>query len=252
MPSSPDHEPEPRWREPNTDPVPDPSPRRPVEPVLLEGRWARAEPLDVATHEAALWAEASRPEAGPSWDWLPYGPFPDEVAYRTHLERQAASPDPRFFAIVPRATGNAAGVASLMRIEPAMACAEIGGIWFGPSLQDSPAATEGLFLLIDHVMTTLGYRRMEWKCNAANGPSRRAAARLGFRFEGIFLQHLIVKGRNRDTAWFSILDGEWPRLRAAYETWLAPANFDPDGRQRTRLSELTRPAAERLSGHPSQ
>lgn len=234
--------PEPRWREPNIDPVPDPAPRQPVVPVAIEGRWARAEPLDPDAHGGDLWANASRPEAEPSWAWLPYGPFADEAAYRAHLERQAASTDPRFFAIVPHATGKAAGVASLMRIEPAMACGEIGHIWLGPSLQDSAAATEGLFLLIDHVLTDLRYRRMEWKCDAGNEPSRRAAARLGFNFEGVFLQHLIVKGRNRDTAWFSILDGEWPRLRAAYEQWLAPENFDGNGRQRRRLSELTRAA----------
>lgn len=234
--------PDPRWRDPNTEPVPDPTPRPPVVPVTLDGRWARAEPLDPAVHGAALWAEASRPEAAPSWAWLPYGPFADEPAYLAHLVGQAASADPRFFAIVPHATGQAAGVASLMRIAPEMASAEIGHIWLGPSLQDSAAATEGLFLLIDHVLSDLRYRRMEWKCDAGNEPSRRAAARLGFRFEGVFLQHMLVKGRNRDTAWFSILDGEWPRLRAAYREWLAPANFDGDGRQRSRLSDLTRAA----------
>ncbi len=234
--------PDPRWREPNVDPVSDPAPRQPVTPVVIEGRWARVEPLDPDAHGADLWADASRPEADPSWAWLPYGPFADEAAYRAHLGRQAASADPRFFAIVPHATGKAAGVASLMRIEPTMGCGEIGHIWLGPSLQDTPASTEGLFLLIDHLLTGLRYRRMEWKCDAGNEPSRRAAARLGFNFEGLFLQHTIVKGRNRDTTWFSILDGEWPRLRAAYEHWLAPENFDEHGRQRSRLSDLTRAA----------
>lgn len=233
----------PRWREPNVEPVPSPSPRPPVVPVALDGRWARVEPLDAEAHAADLWAEASAPEAAPSWDWLPYGPFADQAAYRAHLARQAASPDPRFFAVRNLATGRTSGVASLMRIDPPMATVEIGHIWFGPGLQDSPAGTEALFRLIDHALTDLGYRRMEWKCDAGNAPSRRAAGRLGFRFEGVFLQHMIVKGRNRDTAWFSILDGEWPRLRAAFQTWLAPDNFDANGRQRARLSALTRPPA---------
>lgn len=202
------------------------------------------EPLNVAAHGADLFAAGSGDvQKTRIWDYLPYGPFPSEADMRTHLEKQAQSRDPLFFAIRPRASGKAEGVASLMRIDPTNGVIEIGHIWLGPSLQQTPAATEALYLLISHAMDDLGYRRMEWKCNAANAASRAAAVRLGFIYEGTFYQHVIVKLRNRDTAWFSILDNEWPAIRDNFEIWLDPANFDAGGKQRQSLGELNRALA---------
>ena len=152
---------------------------------------------------------------------------------------RARSSDPLFFAIVDPATGEAAGMASYLNIVPANGCIEIGHIWFAPPLQRTRAATEAIFLLMRHVFDDLRYRRLEWKCDALNAPSRRAAGRFGFSYEGTFRQHMIVKGRNRDTAWFALLDRDWPRVRAAFERWLAPANFDPAGSQRSALAALT-------------
>lgn len=196
----------------------------------LTGERVRLEPLDPDRHGDDLFAAA---QGDPRlWDYLPYGPF-DRDGFDAHLHAQAASEDPLFFALV--ADGHAAGVASYMRIEPAHGCLEIGHIWFGAPLQRTPAATEAIYLLARHAFDDLGYRRLEWKCDAANARSRRAAERFGFTFEGVFRQHLIVKGRNRDTAWFSILDGEWPAVRAAFEAWLAPSNFDAGGRQKAPL-----------------
>ena len=143
-----------------------------------------------------------------------------------------------FFALVERAAGTAAGVASYMRIEPQHGCIEIGNIWFGAALQRTPAATEAIHLLARHAFTTLGNRRLEWKCDARNARSRAAAERFGFTFEGVFRQHMIIKGRNRDTAWYSILDGEWPEIDAGFSRWLAPENFDAQDRQRERLADL--------------
>ncbi len=147
----------------------------------------------------------------------------------------AAADDPLLFAIVDRATGRAAGAAAYLRMAPAHGVIEIGHIWFGSSLQRTAAATEAIFLLARHAFDDLGHRRLEWKCDARNAWSRRAAERFGFTFEGVFRQHMIVKGANRDTAWYAILDGEWPLLRAGFERWLDPANFDDAGRQRTAL-----------------
>jgi RimJ/RimL family protein N-acetyltransferase len=191
----------------------------------------RLEPLDPDRHAGDLHDEAAGDPR--LWDYLPYGPFPDLAELREHLARQAGSADPLFFAVV--VDGRAVGVVSYLRIEPEHACIEIGHIWFGASLQRTPAATEVVYLLARHAFDDLGNRRLEWKCDAANARSRRAAERFGFTFEGVFRQHMIVKGRNRDTAWFSIVDGEWPAVREAFERWLDPANFDADGRQRTPL-----------------
>jgi len=198
---------------------------------VLAGDRVRLEPLDPDRHAADLHAEAAGDPR--LWDYLPYGPFPDLAELRDHLARQAGSSDPLFFAVV--VAGRAVGVVSYLRIEPEHACIEIGHIWFGASLQRTPAATEVVYLLARHAFDDLGNRRLEWKCDAANARSRRAAERFGFTFEGVFRQHMIVKGRNRDTAWFSIVDGEWPEVREAFERWLDPANFDADGRQRTPL-----------------
>ncbi len=160
------------------------------------------------------------------------------TAFDLHLQKAAVSEDPMFFAILDRASGAAVGYAAYMRIEPVHRVIEVGSILYTPQLQRTPLATEAMYLMARHVFEDLGYRRYEWKCNALNAPSRRAALRFGFTFEGIFRQHMIVKGRNRDTAWFSMLDSEWPARKANFERWLDPSNFGPDGRQKVSLSML--------------
>ncbi|MCC7024543.1 MAG: GNAT family N-acetyltransferase [Thermomicrobiales bacterium] len=239
-----------RTAPPSVAPVANPSPRPRPERRALEGRFTRVEPVDAARDSADLFAAGAGDELRDRlWDYLAYGPFASEEQMRAHLAAQAASEDPLFFAIRPHASGRAEGIASLMRIEPAHGCIEIGHIWLGPDLQNTTAATEALYLLIDYALSDLGYRRMEWKCDAANAASRAAAGRLGFTHEGTFYQHIIVKGRNRDTAWFSILDHEWPAIRANFAAWLDPANFDESGRQRQSLGALNRAlTASRLGG----
>jgi RimJ/RimL family protein N-acetyltransferase len=200
----------------------------------LEGERVRLEPLDPERHADDLLAAAGGDPR--LWDYLPYGPFADAEELRGWLAERATSLDPLFLTIVDTASGRAAGVVSYLRIEPEHGCIEIGHIWFGAPLQRTPAATETIYLLARHAFDDLGNRRLEWKCDAANARSRRAAERFGFTFEGVFRQHMIVKGRNRDTAWFALLDGEWPAVRAAYEAWLSAENFDADGRQRSALA----------------
>jgi RimJ/RimL family protein N-acetyltransferase len=172
------------------------------------------------------------------WEYLPYGPFSGVEEMRLWLAACAASEDPRFFAIVSQEGGRAVGMASYLRFAPDHRVVEIGHIWFGAGLQRTPAATEAIYLLAAHAFDELKVRRLEWKCDADNERSRRAADRFGFTFEGVFRQHMLVKDRNRDTAWYSLLDGEWPAVRAAFEAWLDEANFDADGRQRRSLAEL--------------
>jgi len=206
-------------------------------PMRLEGRYVRLDPL-MPVHAPALFA-ANRIDDS-IWDYLPYGPFADEDSYHAWVEKVAGDADPLFFSITDLARGTPAGVASLLRINPDAGSIEVGHICLSPSLQRTRAASEMIFLLADWVFRE-GYRRFEWKCNALNRSSRRAAQRFGFSFEGVFRQHLIVKGRNRDTAWFAMTDGDWGCLRLAWESWLAPANFDGDGRQRQDLGSLTKP-----------
>jgi RimJ/RimL family protein N-acetyltransferase len=203
----------------------------------MEGRLVRLEPL-AASHVGELHAANRADDA--IWDWMSCGPFASEADYAAWVAAVAGRPDPMFFAVIDRASGRAQGVASWLRIDPANGVIEVGNIAFAPVLQRTPAATEAMFLMMARVFA-LGYRRYEWKCNALNLPSRRAAQRFGFSYEGIFRQAVVVKGRNRDTAWFAMIDSEWPRLRAAFETWLAPENFDAEGRQKRRLSALTAP-----------
>jgi RimJ/RimL family protein N-acetyltransferase len=211
--------------------------RRPAREVLAGAR-VDLEPLD-ERHAADLFAASHGDGADPRlWDHLPYGPFADAGAMAAWVAERAASEDPLFFAVVDGATGRAGGMASFLRVEPVHGCIEIGHIWFGAGLQRTPHATEAIWLLARHAFDGLGNRRLEWKCDAANERSRRAALRFGFSFEGIFRQHMIVKGRNRDTAWFSIVDGEWPAVARAFEAWLDPANFDARGVQRRALAEL--------------
>jgi RimJ/RimL family protein N-acetyltransferase len=168
------------------------------------------------------------------WTYLPYGPYESVDAMRVRVAEMAGSPDPLYFAIVR--DGAPQGIASYLRMEPNHGVIEIGHIWFATPLQRTTAATEAIFLLARHAFDDLGYRRLEWKCNAENEKSRRAALRFGFTFEGIFRNHMVVKGRNRDSAWYSITDDEWPAIRAAFEEWLAPDNFDESGRQRRPLN----------------
>jgi RimJ/RimL family protein N-acetyltransferase len=170
------------------------------------------------------------------WTYMFDGPFEDRTAFAEALKKRQGSNDPLFFTIVDADSNRAVGIASYMRIEPAHRVIEVGGIVFSPALQRKPAATESMYLMARHVFEDLGYRRYEWKCDALNAPSRRAALRLGFTFEGIFRQHMIIKGRNRDTAWFAMLDSEWPARKAAFENWLVPDNFDANGMQKKSLS----------------
>jgi RimJ/RimL family protein N-acetyltransferase len=207
------------------------------ERVVLEGRDIHLEPLDASRHGAALFEAIARREHDTLWTYMFDGPYASRAAFDASLERLAASEDPFYYAIVDRAAGQALGRAALMRIVPAHRVIEVGGIVYSPRLQQTRAATEAMYLLARHVFETLAYRRYEWKCNALNEPSRSAALRLGFTFEGIFRQHMIVKGRSRDTAWYSMIDSEWPARKARFERWLAPENFDAQGRQRTRLSD---------------
>jgi RimJ/RimL family protein N-acetyltransferase len=184
-------------------------------------------------HAAALFAAA---QGDPMlWHYLPYGPFADAAEYARWIASDASADDPVFYAIVGQ---EPLGVASYLRIFPEHGSIEIGNIWFGPALQRTPAATEAIYLMAREAFDGLGNRRLEWKCDADNARSRRAAERFGFTFEGVFRQHMIVKGRNRDTAWYAILDGEWPRARAAFEAWLAPENFDGEGAQRRGLAAI--------------
>jgi RimJ/RimL family protein N-acetyltransferase len=193
-------------------------------------------PLDPDLHADALYEGTHGPDAEKLWLYLTEGPFPDRASFRAFLDRLAESEDPLSFAIVDNATGKALGYASYMRIVPEHRVIEIGNIFYTHALRHSAGGTEAMYLMARHVFEDLGYRRYEWKCNALNEASRRAAIRLGFTFEGIFRQHMIQKGRSRDTAWFSMLDREWPARRRAFEEWLSPANFDAAGRQLSRLS----------------
>jgi RimJ/RimL family protein N-acetyltransferase len=199
--------------------------------TTLSGRYVTVAPLDPAQHGDDLW-EATRGEENYAlWRYLPDGPFELRAEFDKNLAVMAASRDHLFFAIVDNQSGKAVGRAAYLRIEPKHRCIEVGSILYSPALQKTRGATEAMFLMARHVFEELGYRRYEWKCNALNEPSRRAALRLGFTFEGIFRQHMIVKGENRDTAWFSMLDWEWPAQKQAFERWLDPANFSSDGRQ---------------------
>ncbi len=211
-------------------------PRPPRTPIV--GRYARIEPLSLE-HAAGLHAANAADTSGGMWTYMGYGPFATLDDYRQWVTTTGSGDDPLFHTIFDKATGKASGVASLMRIDMKNGVVETGHIAYAPALQKTRAATEAMFLLMRRVFDELGYRRYEWKCDALNAPSRRAAERLGFTFEGIFRQAMIYKDRNRDTAWFSIIDKEWPKLKIAYEAWLDPANFDAAGQQRQALGGLT-------------
>jgi RimJ/RimL family protein N-acetyltransferase len=202
----------------------------------LEGQYVRLEPLDPARHGDELFEAGSGPAAGDLWRYLWDGPYGDRAAFETWLTRAAATDDPLFFAIRDRTSGRIEGRFAFLRIDAAHGVIETGHILYGPRLARTPAATEAIYLQARYVFDELGYRRFEWKCDNANEPSKRAALRFGFRFEGVFRQHMVVKGRNRDTAWFAMLDWDWPAQRAAFERWLAADNFDAAGRQRMSLA----------------
>jgi RimJ/RimL family protein N-acetyltransferase len=220
---------------------------RPPERTELKGRHVRLRPLDARADAEALYAESHPPAGDPDlWMYLPNGPYRDAAEFREALLVDERSEDHLFFTLDRLAPERPTGIASYLRITPQHGVIEIGHIWFGASLRRSVAATEAIYLLAAHAFDELGYRRLEWKCNALNQASRRAAERFGFTFEGVFRQHMVVKDRNRDTAWYAITDDEWPAIRDAFEAWLSPENFDDAGRQRRRLGELTAAARGRV------
>ena len=209
-------------------------PALPPQRVRLAGRFVALEPLDAALHAASLYALSQGDAA--LWSYMPDGPFADAAAFHDYIDAKAKSTDPLFFAIIDIASGRAVGHASFLRIDPKNRVIEVGFILYTSALQRTPGATEAMYLMAAYAFDALGYRRYEWKCNNLNAPSLRAAVRLGFTFEGVFRQAVIVKGRNRDSAWFSMLDREWPLRKAAFEAWLAPDNFDIGGRQKQPLN----------------
>ncbi|MBB5577749.1 MULTISPECIES: GNAT family N-acetyltransferase [Rhizobium] len=206
------------------------------ERITLEGCYVRLEPLDAARHGADLYASAQAPGADDRFRYLFESAPADLAAFTPWLEKAAAGTDPLFFATIDKRTGKAEGRQALMRIDPVHGVIEIGSILWGPAIARSRITTETLYLFASYVFDTLGYRRFEWKCNNLNEPSKRAAERFGFTFEGIFRQHMVAKGLNRDTAWFAMIDADWPRLKAGYERWLSPENFDEAGQQKSKLA----------------
>ncbi|MBV8914747.1 MAG: GNAT family N-acetyltransferase [Acetobacteraceae bacterium] len=218
---------------PTVDPTPRPLPAR----IPIRGQYAHLEPLH-RRHAAELWQAAQAPGAEASWDYLGYGPFASADAMAGFVADFAANHDPMAWAVRPVTTGVVTGWLTLMDIQPRNAAIELGHIWFGPAMQRTRAATEAMFLLLRLAADDLGYRRLVWKCNALNAPSRRAADRLGFTYEGTLRAHMIVKGRRRDTAFYSILDDEWPACRDALQAWLLPDNFQPDGTARRGLAAI--------------
>lgn len=217
----------PNWTSP---PVPD-------DTLRIDGRYVRLEPLRAEKHAALLYGAFDGHDA--VWDYMPYGPFSSAAQYHRWVRDTERQNDPFFLAIFDRDTGRWGGVASFLRINPDAGSIEVGHIAMAPVLQRTRAATEALYLTM-HWAFDAGYRRFEWKCNALNLASRRAAQRLGLSYEGVFRQATVIKGRNRDTAWFAAIDSEWPALDEAFQMWLAPANFDGEGQQIERLSDLTR------------
>ena len=226
--------------QPIGDPVEDWTGAKWPERVTLEGRYSAVVPLKATLHAELLFEAYQQDREGKLWTYMPFGPFDSFEAFQDLIKTYETTKDPHYFAILD-ASGQPVGIASLMRIKPASGSIEVGGIAYAPVLQRSIASSEAMFLLMRYAFEDLGYRRYEWKCDALNGPSRSAALRLGFQYEGIFRQALVYKGRNRDTAWFGITDQDWPRIKQAHENWLDPSNFDAEGRQihslKARLSE---------------
>ncbi|MFJ4804756.1 GNAT family N-acetyltransferase [Streptomyces murinus] len=226
------------YGQPVGDPVPDwtvrPAPAR----VAVEGRLCRVEPLDADRHADDLYAAYSLAEDGADWTYMSVGPFGTPADYRAYVTRVTQVDDPLPYAVVDLRTGKAVGTLSLMRQDPSNGVVEVGSVAFSPLLKGTPVSTEAQFLLMSYVFDELGYRRYEWKCDSLNAPSRKAALRLGFTFEGIFRRAVVYKGRSRDTAWYSIVDSEWPYVGKALREWLSPGNFDTEGRQKRSLSAV--------------
>ncbi|MGE0500427.1 MAG: GNAT family N-acetyltransferase [Rhizobiaceae bacterium] len=214
--------------------TPRPRPSR----VPLEGRYVRLEPLDAAKHGDGLFEASRVADADGRFRYLGEFPPEDRTAFQPWLDRAEKSEDPLYFAVIDKASGKVAGRQTYLRIDPANGAIEIGHIYWSPIVARKPAATEAMYLFMAYAFEELGYRRYEWKCNNRNEPSKRAADRFGLSFEGIFRQHMVIKGENRDTAWYSAIDGEWPLLKAAFEGWLDPSNFDRDGSQKRRLEDF--------------
>lgn len=204
----------------------------------LEGRYVRLEPLDPQAHGDGLYEACHVADADERFRWLFEEPPTSREGFQPWLEKAAASTDPLFFAVIDRTSGKVGGRQALMRIDPAHGVAEIGSIYWGPGVARTRLATESVYLSAQLLFETLGYRRFEWKCNDRNEPSKRAAERFGFRYEGLFRQHMVVKGKNRDTAWYAMLDHEWPAIGRAYAAWLSPENFDAKGRQLKPLAQF--------------
>ena len=204
----------------------------------MEGRFVRLEPLDSTRHTHELFLASAVADGEERFRYLPEYCPQDEADFKPWVEQMEQSEDPLFFAVLDKATGRVAGRQTLMRIDTANGCIEIGNIYWGPLISRTPAATEALFLFMQYIFDDLGYRRFEWKCNNDNEPSKKAALRFGFQHEGLFRQHMIVKGLNRDTAWYAMIDKDWPTLKKAYLQWLTPENFTPDGQQIQPLAQL--------------
>lgn len=214
------------------------TPRPRPERKLFDGRYVRLEPLSAEKHGDGLFDAATEADSDTRFLWLSEVTPESREAFQPWLERVEASEDPLYFTCIDQASGKVAGRQTLMRLDPANGVAEIGHIHWGPLMQRKPAATEAHYLFMRYIFDDLGYRRWEWKCNNRNEPSKRAAERFGFKFEGLFRQNMVIKGENRDTAWFSIIDSEWLQLKKAYEGWLDPSNFDTDGNQKRRLEDF--------------
>lgn len=219
-------------------PLPDWTARPAPVRVTREGRLCRVEPLDAQRHADELYSAYALAEDDGDWTYMTAGPFTSPADYRGYLVTATRSDDPLHYAVVDLNCGKAVGTLALMRLDPANGVAEVGSIAFSPLLKRTPVSTEAQFLLMSYVFDELGYRRYEWKCDSLNEPSRAAAERLGFTFEGIFRQAVVYKGRSRDTAWYSVIDTEWPQIGKALREWLSPDNFEADGRQKQSLSAL--------------
>ncbi|MFF4243478.1 GNAT family N-acetyltransferase [Streptomyces sp. NPDC001822] len=224
--------------QPIGEPMPGWTPR-PLPPGgRLSGRYCRLEALDPARHAQDVFAALCSAQDDRDWTYMAVGPFPSAAEFEAWVREAASGTDPRHYAVIDRRSGRAVGTLSLMRQDPANGVIEVGNVMFSPLLKRTTVATEAQFLLMAHAFDDLGYRRYEWKCDSRNAPSRRAAERLGFGYEGTFRQAVVYKGRSRDTAWFSIISSEWPALRQAFDSWLEPANFDDAGRQRRSLADV--------------
>lgn len=211
---------------------------RPLPPHrALDGRYVRLEPLDAERHGAELFAASNVSDKDDKFRWLFETPPADEASFKLWVAEQAVKRDPLYYAIIDRQSGKVAGRQALMRMDAANGVIEIGSIYWGPLIARQRGATEACYLFMKHAFEELGYRRFEWKCNDHNAPSKKAATRFGFSYEGLFRQHMVIKGESRDTAWFSIIDAEWPALKAGYESWLDAANFDADGQQLSSLQD---------------